>query len=316
MQQNTVQHLEIGTEYEGQRLDNFLANYLKGVPRSHIYRRVRRGEVRVNHNRVGPDYRLRAGDILRLPPIRQGANQETSRPGQEILELIATRIIYEDSELLVLNKPAGIAVHGGSGLAFGVIEALRALRPNAPGFELIHRLDRETSGILLIAKRRSLLRRIHELLRAGAVEKRYFALVRGSWTGVLRIEASLIKNQLQSGERVVRIDDSGKPALTELRILARNPVASLVEARPLTGRTHQIRVHAAHFGHPLAGDCKYGDADFNRQARSWGLRRLFLHAHYLRFVDNGQELAWEAPLDSDLELIRRYLFSVSPISAH
>lgn len=303
-----VQYLEINAEYAGQRLDNFLAHHWQGVPRSHRYRRVRRGEVRVNHGRVGPEYRVQTGDIVRLPPIRQAAPQAPAHPGAPLLELLQTRIIHEDAGLLVLNKPAGLAVHGGSGISYGVIEAFRALRSNEPGLELIHRLDRETSGLLLIAKRRAVLRHIQELLRTGAVAKRYLALVRGSWAEKFRrVDAPLIKNHLQSGERIVRVDSTGKAAVTEFRVIARHPEASLVEAHPLTGRTHQIRVHAAHCGHPLAGDDKYGDADFNHRARSWGLRRLFLHAHSLRFEYDGQELIFEAPLDPDLITPSRYL---------
>ncbi|CAK0760510.1 23S rRNA pseudouridine(955/2504/2580) synthase [Gammaproteobacteria bacterium] len=307
----SVYRLEITPDQAGQRIDNFLTTHLKGVPRSHLYRLFRKGEVRVNKGRIGPEYRLQAGDTVRIPPVRQGVTEEPTRPGASTLELVQGRIIHEDSGLLVLNKPAGLAVHGGSGLRFGAIEVLRALRPDAPCLELVHRLDRDTSGLLMVAKRRSVLRRLHALLRTGGVEKRYLALVQGVWSGGARnIDAPLLKNHLQSGERIVRVDVTGKAAETRFIPLSGSssrgglaPVVSLLEARPITGRTHQIRVHAAHAGHPVAGDEKYGDPDFNRVARGWGLHRLFLHAHRLRLEEDGEELSLEAPLDETLQAV-------------
>jgi len=309
----SVRRLEISLDQAGQRIDNFLITQLKGVPRSHIYRLLRRGEVRVNKGRIGPEYRLKAEDTVRIPPVRQGMEEEPARPGMAMLNLVKSRIIHEDAGLLVLNKPAGLAVHGGSGLRFGAIEVLRALRPEAPYLELVHRLDRDTSGLLMIAKRRSVLRRLHALLREGEVEKRYLLLVAGIWQGGKRnVDAPLLKNHLQSGERMVRVDATGKTSVTCFIPLSGPPPgdgtraypgASLLEALPITGRTHQIRVHATHAGHPVAGDEKYGDPDFNRLVRSWGINRLCLHAHRLKLEDDGRELSLEAPLDETLQAV-------------
>ncbi|HFD80552.1 MAG TPA: RluA family pseudouridine synthase, partial [Gammaproteobacteria bacterium] len=254
MDKPAVRWVEVSAEQAGQRIDNFLLRVLKGVPKSRIYRLLRKGEVRVNKGRIRPEYRLQAGDTLRIPPVRV-AETRGGAPGARPQQALADAILYEDDRLLVLNKPAGMAVHGGSGLSFGVIEALRALRPEAPYLELVHRLDRDTSGCLLIAKRRSELRTLHELLRTGALTKRYLLLAEGDWSrGPFRVEAPLRKNQLRGGERVVRVDSTGKAALTRFRFLEGYAGASLMEAELVTGRTHQIRVHAQHAGHPLAGD--------------------------------------------------------------
>lgn len=300
-----VRILAVDTEDAGQRIDNFLLRHLKGVPRSLIYRILRRGEVRVNKGRIKPEYRVRAGDQVRIPPVRTG--QPAPGPGSGGAGgRLEDRIIYEDDRLLVVDKPAGMAVHGGSGLSFGVIEALRAARPEARFLELVHRLDRETSGCLLIAKRRSELRMLHALLRDDGMDKHYLALVRGRWTqGEQLIEAPLRKNQLRSGERVVTVDAVGKAADSRFRPLETYPEASLMEVELGTGRTHQIRVHGAHSGHPLAGDEKYGDVDFNRYMRGLGLRRLFLHAHSLGFSDpeSGREIHVSTPLPSDLRAV-------------
>lgn len=304
-----VQWLDIDAEQAGQRIDNFLLRVLKGVPKSRVYRLLRKGEVRVNKGRIGPDYRLAAGDRVRIPPVRV-AEAAPATPGAGALARLAASVIYEDERLLVLDKPSGMAVHGGSGLDYGVIEGLRALRPQAPFLELVHRLDRETSGCLMVAKKRSELRSLHELLRRGAVHKRYLLLAAGDWSrGPWQIEAPLKKNQLSGGERVVRVDPEGKPALTRWRCLQTWPGASLVEADLATGRTHQIRVHAAYAGHPLAGDDKYGDADFNRRLRGAGLKRLFLHAHHLAFEDPERDRSIEigAPLPDDLRNVIQQL---------
>lgn len=303
-----VQWLEVATDQAGQRLDNFLLRLLKGVPRSRIYRILRKGEVRVNRGRVRPDYRLQAGDQLRIPPIR--VSQTEARPVSSGMRArLAGKVLYEDDRLLIIDKPAGMAVHGGSGVSAGVIEALRAERPEAPYLELVHRLDRDTSGCLMIAKKRSELRMLHTLLREGAVTKRYLLLARGDWSkGPWEADAPLRKNQLSGGERIVRVDAAGKPARTRFSLLQRLPSASLMEAQLDTGRTHQIRVHAAHLGHPLGGDEKYGDPAFNRYLRAAGLRRLFLHAHHVAFRDpeRGREVEVSAPLADDLrELINR-----------
>ncbi len=300
-----VRSVEIGTEQAGQRIDNFLIRYLKGVPRSRIYRMVRRGEVRVNRGRIRPTYRLRTGDQIRIPPVRSAARHKTAVPGGSVDQL-ESRVLYEDQRMLVLNKPATVAVHGGSGISFGVIEALRASRPQAPFLELVHRLDRDTSGCLLLAKRRSQLRALHEMLRAGTINKRYTALVRGRWTQAKRtITAPLSKNQLKSGERLARVDPDGKPASTRFCPLSVYDNASLMEIGLDTGRTHQIRVHAAHIGFPVAGDEKYGDPVFNRELRRRGLRRLFLHAASLQFQDphSGHRIRVDAPLDDQLQKV-------------
>lgn len=307
----TVQWVDIDAGQDGQRIDNFLLRVLKGVPKSRIYRLLRKGEVRVNRGRIRADYRLKEGDQVRIPPVRV-AETRKPEPTASALEALANSILYEDERLLVLDKPSGMAVHGGSGLSYGVIEALRALRPDAPFLELVHRLDRDTSGCLLIAKKRSELRTLHELLRSGAVEKRYLLLVQGDWSqGPWKINAPLRKNQMQGGERIVRVDPDGKAALTHFRFLESYGDASLMEADLKTGRTHQIRVHAAHSGHPLAGDDKYGDAQFNRKLRKLGLKRLFLHAHFIAFRDpeRHREIEISAPLVPELRKLIQQLES-------
>ena len=296
-------YIQVDREAAGQRIDNFLLRHLKGVPRSHLYRVLRRGEVRVNKGRVKPEYRLQAGDEVRIPPLRRADAPPPTRSAARDLTWIDDAVLFEDDRLLVIDKPAGLAVHGGSGLSYGFIELLRLARPQQE-LELVHRLDRDTSGCLLISKRRSTLRDLHQLLRENQVEKRYLALLAGPMPRAeLSVDAPLRKNALQSGERVVRIDfDEGKAAQTVFRTQRSLAGASLVEARILTGRTHQIRVHAAHLGLPVAGDEKYGDAVRNRELRAFGLRRLFLHAARLRFraPHSGRVLQIEAPLPHDL----------------
>ncbi|AFN78602.1 23S rRNA pseudouridine(955/2504/2580) synthase RluC [Stutzerimonas nitrititolerans] len=299
-QASSVQMLEVSPEFAGQRIDNFLRNQLKGVPKTLIYRILRKGEVRVNKGRIKPEYKLQAGDLVRVPPLRLAERDEPAPLAQGLLERLEAAIVYEDKALIVLNKPAGIAVHGGSGLSYGVIEALRQLRPDAKELELVHRLDRDTSGLLMVAKKRSMLRHLHQELRGDGVDKRYMALVRGRWeTGKKQVSAPLLKNTLRSGERMVEVTDEGKEALTLFRVLRRfGDFATLVEARPVTGRTHQIRVHARHAGHAIAGDSKYGDEDFSREIRELGGKRLFLHAYGLKVpLPDGGELNLEAPVD-------------------
>ncbi|WP_312245128.1 23S rRNA pseudouridine(955/2504/2580) synthase RluC [Stutzerimonas nitrititolerans] len=299
-QASSVQMLEVSPEFAGQRIDNFLRNQLKGVPKTLIYRILRKGEVRVNKGRIKPEYKLQAGDLVRVPPLRLAERDEPAPLAQGLLERLEAAIVYEDKALIVLNKPAGIAVHGGSGLSYGVIEALRQLRPDAKELELVHRLDRDTSGLLMVAKKRSMLRHLHQELRGDGVDKRYMALVRGRWeTGKKQVNAPLLKNTLRSGERMVEVTDEGKEALTLFRVLRRfGDFATLVEARPVTGRTHQIRVHARHAGHAIAGDSKYGDEDFSRDIRELGGKRLFLHAYGLKVpLPDGGELNLEAPVD-------------------
>jgi 23S rRNA pseudouridine955/2504/2580 synthase len=295
-----VQLLEVAPELAGQRIDNFLITALKGVPRTLVYRILRKGEVRVNKGRIKPEYKLQAGDIVRVPPLRLPERDAPVPVAQGLLQRLEAAIVYEDKGLIVLNKPAGIAVHGGSGLSFGVIEAFRQLRPDAKELELVHRLDRDTSGLLMIAKKRSMLRHLHEALRGDGVDKRYMALVRGNWpTSKKQVNAPLLKSNLRSGERMVEVNPEGKEALTLFKVLRRfGDFATLVEARPITGRTHQIRVHALHAGHCIAGDAKYGDEDFTRELRELGGKRLFLHAYALSLtLPDGSPLEVKAPVD-------------------
>lgn len=301
-----ARYLDISPAQAGQRIDNFLLNQLKGVPKSHIYRILRSGEVRVNKGRIKPTYRLQAEDRVRIPPLRLAERSAPLPPSQQVLQTLAESILYEDNRLLVLNKPCGMAVHGGSGLSYGVIEGLRALYPQAPYLELVHRLDRDTSGCLMIAKKASMLRRLHEQLRANEIKKTYLALLRGEWERTLRnVRAPLRKNQLSSGERVVRVDpQQGKEAHTRFHLAQRYPGCFLTEVELLTGRTHQIRVHAAWSGHPLAGDEKYGDPAFDKELRRYGLKRLFLHAARLRIpLADAPALEIEAPLPEALQAV-------------
>jgi 23S rRNA pseudouridine955/2504/2580 synthase len=303
--QSQVRLVTVAPDEAGQRIDNFLARHLKGVPPSHVYRILRRGEVRVNSGRIRAQYKVQAGDRVRIPPVRVTPETAKSTPAKTLLA-IEDHILFENAQLLVIDKPAGVAVHGGSGISHGIIEALRAVRPDAPYLELVHRLDRDTSGCLIVAKRRSALRALHEQLRAGTMNKRYLALLRGPWRGASRtVTAALRKNQLQGGERVVRIDEAGKEALTRFHPVSNHGPAILVDVELKTGRTHQIRVHAAHIGHPLAGDEKYGDAVFNRLMKRFGLRRLFLHAHRIEFTEPAGDrvVSVTAPLCQDLQLV-------------
>jgi 23S rRNA pseudouridine955/2504/2580 synthase len=300
-----VRLVEVSREDAGQRIDNFLSRHLKGVPRSMIYRILRRGEVRVNSGRIQPRYKVKAGDRVRIPPVRVAAGRPAALPGNRLPD-IESRIIFENARLLVIDKPAGMAVHGGSGISHGIIETLRARRPDAPYLELVHRLDRDTSGCLIIAKRRSALRSLHEQLRKGQMTKRYLALVRGRWTGGRRrVTAALEKNRLQGGERVVKVAAGGKSAETVFRPVTVYDVASLLEVDLYTGRTHQIRVHAAHIDYPLAGDTRYGDSEFNRTMKTLGLRRLFLHAHLLEFTEPASDevLTLSTPLGDELKQV-------------
>jgi 23S rRNA pseudouridine955/2504/2580 synthase len=292
--------IDVAPEYAGQRIDNFLRTQLKGAPKTLIYRILRKGEVRVNKGRIKPEYKLQAGDVVRVPPIRLAEVGDPVPVAKPLLERLDAAIVHEDKGLIVLNKPAGIAVHGGSGLSFGVIEAFRQLRSDCRELELVHRLDRDTSGLLMIAKKRSMLRHLHEALRGDGVDKRYFALVRGSWPAARKqVHAPLLKSNLRSGERMVEVNAEGKEALTTFKVLRRfGEFATLVEASPITGRTHQIRVHAKHAGHPIAGDPKYGDDEFTREIRDLGGKRLFLHAHSLSVpMPDGSMLRVEAPVD-------------------
>jgi 23S rRNA pseudouridine955/2504/2580 synthase len=298
----SVQHRQVSAEEAGQRLDNYLQRVLGTLPRSRLYRLIRKGEVRVNGRRAGPELRLKPQDRIRIPPVRLAPAASPARPRETLLAQIARAIVSEDARLLVLDKPAGVAVHGGSGVSFGVIEALRALRP-AETLELVHRLDRDTSGCLLVARRADTLRLLHALLRAGQVEKRYLTLVKGRWQlGAKRVAVPLRTDVRIGGERTVRPAASGKPAVSEFRpVQFFGRTATLLEVALRTGRTHQIRVHAQHAGHPVAGDEKYGDAGFNRELASFCLERMFLHAHSLSFTwPQGEAFSVSAPLPPEL----------------
>lgn len=302
----SVRLVRIGQEHAGQRIDNFLLTQLKGVPKSHIYRILRTGQVRLNGGRIDAARRIADGDLVRIPPLQTATAPDVLPSGlvDAFGRRLSARILIDDADLLVINKPSGIAVHGGSGLVLGIIEGLRKLRPEAKLLELVHRLDRDTSGCLVIAKKRSALRSLHEQFRENTVRKTYTALLIGAWTQRQHtVAAALDKNVLQSGERVVKASAMGKPAVTTFRRLRLFKDATLVEAEPQTGRTHQIRVHAQCMGHPIAGDERYASAERNREFRQRGLRRLFLHASRLRFVHpgTGQPVTVEAPLDADLQ---------------
>lgn len=299
---NNVQLVEIDEDNQFQRIDNFLTTKLKGVPKSMIYRIVRKGEVRVNKKRVKPEYKLAIGDVVRIPPVRT-AVKEQNNVNLNRVSTLESHIIFEDDRIIVFNKPSGLAVHGGSGLNFGVIEGLRALRPQHQFLELVHRLDRDTSGCLLIAKKRSALRDLHEQLRNKQVDKRYHALVAGDWpSDCFKVTAPLRKNVLKSGERLVTVSEDGKPSETRFRTLRNFSKSTLIEASPITGRTHQIRVHCLHAGHPIAMDSKYGDEEFDAHLKKLKFNRLFLHAKTLSFNHpvSKERVKFEAEYDAAL----------------
>jgi 23S rRNA pseudouridine955/2504/2580 synthase len=290
----------------GQRIDNFLMRHFKTVPRSRVYRLLRKGEVRVNRKRVDAEYRIQEGDELRLPPVRIDADAESGRPSSSLLELLERSVIFQDKHLLVIDKPAGVAVHGGSGMSFGVIEALRASRPRET-LELVHRLDRDTSGCLLIARDRSTLTALHALIRNGGMHKTYLALVSGSWQlGTKRIDAPLATDNRQHGERHVRVATAGKDSVSVFKpVQFFGSLATLMEVDIPTGRTHQIRVHASFAGHPLLGDDKYGDRERNADLKAHGLKRTFLHAQSVAFEwpDSGVPFHVSAPLPAELSAV-------------
>jgi 23S rRNA pseudouridine955/2504/2580 synthase len=301
---NSVHRLKVDDEQENQRLDNFLMSRLKGVPKSRIYKLVRGGEVRINGGRVAVSYRLQIGDEVRIPPVRVATPAETPvlrlPPG---VNKLVPRIIYRDEALIALNKPAGMAVHGGSGISRGVIEQMRLELPECRYMELVHRLDRETSGVLLIALKRRALVGMHEAMRAGKIEKRYFTLVAGRWPNLVQhVKLPLHKRVDDNGEKRVTVRDDGQTAHTIFRRLQSFADFTLLEAELKTGRTHQIRVHASHLGFPIAGDDKYGDFDLNKTLAKQGLKRMFLHAAKLVFAHpiTGEPMLIEAPLPADL----------------
>jgi len=297
-----VRWLEVAEEEAGQRIDNYLLARLKGVPKTHVYRILRSGEVRVNSKRVQASQRVVAGDKIRLPPVRV-AERDEDVPAPHF----KLPILHEDDAFLAIDKPSGIAVHGGSGVAHGVIESLRAMRPEARYLELVHRLDRETSGVLLVAKKRSALTGLHELLRSRDMDKRYLAGVAGRFRNEMqRVRAALAQRVNAAGEKRVSVSDGGQEAETVFRRVARGAEFSLLEAELLTGRTHQIRVHLAHLRHPVLGDDKYGDFELNKRLRREGLKRMFLHAHRLTFAHplTGEKVELVAPLPRDLQAFR------------
>jgi len=297
---HTVRILEVTQENAQQRIDNFLRLHLKGVPKSMIYRIVRKGEVRVNKKRIKPDYKLKSGDQVRIPPVRVAKENVLPSPKLNKIAQLESLIVYEDDALIILNKPAGLAVHGGSGLDFGAIEGLRALRPQARFLELVHRLDKATSGCLLIAKKRSMLRALHEQLRNKTMHKQYLALVKGAWDKKWRtVKEPLLKNAQNS---IVKVSSDGKASETRFRIMQRYQGATLIEACPMTGRTHQIRVHTACKGHNIACDDRYGDEEFSKEMKKLGLNRLFLHALHITFYHPvlEKEMTVSAPLCEQL----------------
>ena len=302
-----VTWLEVGEEGDAQRIDNFLLRRLKGVPKSHVYRVLRSGEVRVNSGRVKPEYRLQVGDRVRVPPVRVSASGP--RPQSQPAEF---PVVYEDPSLLVVDKPSGVAVHGGSGVSYGVIESLRAARPQAKVLELAHRLDRDTSGLLVVAKKRGALVELHRMLRQGEVEKIYVAVVKGvPERKSFEIREALHKYVTAKGERRVAVKEGGMSAVTKIRLLEKGKDFSLVELHLMTGRTHQIRVHLAHAGHPVLGDDKYGDFELNRALARQGVKRLFLHARRLALAHpvSKEQLRLESPLPGDMLAFCRANFS-------
>jgi len=297
-----ARRINIDGETEGQRIDNFLHRQLKGVPKTRVYRLLRRGEVRVNGGRIKPGYRLRLGDEVRLPPVRMG-EQAPKQPSQQILERLSNAIRYEDDQLLLVNKPSGMAVHAGSGVTYGLVEALRALRPSLHSLDLAHRIDRHTSGIVVLCKGRKALASVHDQFREGSVAKRYVALLRGELPrGEVPVAARLARHTGKGGESFVEVASDGKSSHTVFEAIERLNAWTLTACRPTTGRMHQIRVHAAHAGHAIAGDQRYGDDTVNRRARQSGLRRIFLHAQRVALEHpNGSAVTVEAPLAADLE---------------
>lgn len=302
-----VKIIKVPEDRDGQRLDNFLLGLLKGAPRSLIYKIIRDGQVRINGKRAKPEDRLDEGDDIRVPPVKIELPDPNRVPPKAMLERLQASIVFEDKALLVINKPSGIATHGGSGISFGIIEGFRALRPNEP-LELVHRLDRETSGVLVLAKKRSALLQLQALMRKQdddeGPEKQYLALLVGRMpSGTMTVKAALQKSVMQGGERMVRVDLDGKPSISHFTLLERRGGYSLCKIRIETGRTHQIRVHAAHIGHPVAGDDKYGDKEANKKLSSqFGLKRLFLHAESMQFAINDGQTPYKltAPLATEL----------------
>jgi len=305
-QSGSVQYIEIDDAHAGQRVDNFLLSFLKGVPKTHIYRIIRKGEVRINKGRTKPVYKLLVGDVVRIPPVRVSTAKTIPKSSDGHLQKLKNSIIFEDKDLIILNKASGLAVHGGSGISLGVIESFRQLMPREKRLELVHRLDRDTSGCLIIAKKASILKQLHEMIRENRMQKSYVALLLGHLDDrKLTVEAPLRKFVTKSGERMVKVDEDGKPSKTIFITQQAFEQASLVNIQLITGRTHQIRVHSEHIGHPVAGDDKYGDKNFNAEMKALGLKRLFLHARSIRFEHpgTGEIMNPVAPMDKQLTSI-------------
>lgn len=286
-----------------QRIDNFLLSKLKNIPKSRIYKMLRSGEVRVNKKRCKPDYKIQPNDQIRLPPLWQELQPKLT-PSKTSMDFLNKRILYEDNKIIVLSKPSGMASHGGSGISFGVIETLRSSRPNET-LELVHRLDRGTSGCLIIAKKHTALRQLHTQIRDGKITKKYLLLVRGKWkNGTQTVNLPLLKNELKGGERIVKVSVEGKISKTKFTPQKIFADTTLLEAELFSGKTHQIRVHAAHLGYPIAGDDKYGDYDFNKKMKQKGLKRLFLHASEVKFkLGIGDTIHIKAPMDDELAVV-------------
>lgn len=297
----SVQQRVVSEAQAGQRIDNYLITLLKGLPKSRLYRMIRKGEVRINKKRVDASYKILSGDCVRIPPVKLSEKPPPVYPGRSLQDTLSQAILYEDADLIVINKPEKLAVHGGSGIEIGLIEALRAMRPEAKFLELVHRLDRDTSGCVMIAKKRATLVHLHNALQQGTIQKHYYALVRGPWRGGKSVSAPLKKLSLRSGERMVKVDPEGKASRTDFRILKSNKSASLLLAKPVTGRTHQIRVHCAFMGTPILGDNKYD------QIKD---QRLFLHAHQLTIpLLQGEQQEVTAPLPAAFEARINELFN-------
>lgn len=298
-----VRYITIEADFAEQRVDNYLFCFLKNVPKSHIYRLLRKGEIRVNKKRIDASYKLKTDDIMRLPPLKVGAEAKVIAPSQKTIALLKESVLYEDEHVLIINKPVGMAVHGGSTIRIGIVEAMRFAYPEIKQLELAHRLDADTSGVLVFGKRKRVLRELHQLLREGQVKKRYLALTQGKWAKrELNVDVPLHKNAIGSGKHMVQVDHSGKEALTIFETHTQYTNAALMRAHLHTGRTHQIRVHAAYRRHPIAGDDRYGDPEFNKTMRRLGLKRMFLHAERIEFVlpSTKKSICVSAPLDSDL----------------
>jgi 23S rRNA pseudouridine955/2504/2580 synthase len=302
--QSTVKFIKIDEQNTGQRIDNFLFNHLKSVPKGHIYKIIRKGEVRVNKGRIKQTYKLQMDDIVRVPPVKITEKKPVTAPGRSLLTFIEKSIIFEDDYLIAINKPSGVAVHGGSGISYGIIETMRILKPNQKFLELIHRLDRDTSGCLLMAKKRSALINVQNLLRNRQTDKYYLALLCGKVAfSHKKLSMPLLREELKSGERFVKVDPKGKESTTYFTRIEQYKEATLMEIKIVTGRTHQIRVHSQYLGHSVAGDSKYGNFACNQRLKEKGLKRLFLHSAQLSFnhPQTNQKMTIKAPLPEELE---------------